>query len=750
MRGLKSSPYEGGHRVPCFIHWPEDGLNKGIDIPELSAHIDIFPTLIEICKLRTSGSLKLDGLSLFNLMKGDTSKFSNRTIIVDSQRKLHPDKWRLSSVMNRTFRLINGTELYNLSTDPGQKTDISSQYPQLVSELQQKYETWFKDIFDNWEELSYFVVGEKGQDEIMLTSHDWMDPVNTKGINSTRILCYEQPAALWTEALPVGNGRLGGMIYGGTGEEVIKLNENSVWAGGPYNSNGKGGYASLDSIRKLVFDGKGKEAEQLFEKSMMARNWATAPYQPVGNLKIVSPGQSFAENYSRELILDSAICRISYKIGKSRFTRTTFCSYPDQVMVIHMEASDSAAINSLFSLEGVTNPEGTGDEKWGLHSEGNNILILSGVTKSFESSDKRLRYECRMKVIPEGGSMRIIHGNAEMAYYPAIEIKRAHSLTIFVTAASSYVTYNDLSGNPEEKNKKVFDKIGKKIYNEILKDHIADFGSFFNRVSLDLKGENTSAITTDKRFGLFASGKDRNFPALFFQYGRYLLISSSRENGLPAALQGLWNQDVNPAWNGGFTTNINYQMNYWSSDLCNLSECRIPQLKLIKDMHSTGTETSRLNFGSKGWIFNCNTDIWLASAPIYGAYWGAWQGATAWFSNDLWDHFLFTQDTSYLRECELFRHFIEASSIIGQDRELRDAVSGKISQLPPYRIGRYGQLQEWLEDVDNPVDRHRHTSQLWRLYSGISIDPIKTPKIAEASKVVLEHKGYESTGWAMG
>jgi arylsulfatase A-like enzyme len=182
MRGLKSSPYEGGHRVPCFIHWPEGGLNKGVDIPELSAHIDILPTLIEICKLRTSGSLKLDGLSLFNLMKGDTSKFSNRTIIVDSQRKLHPDKWRLSSVMNRKFRLINGTELYDLRTDPGQKTDISSQHPQLVSELQQKYETWFKDVYDNWEELSYFVLGEKEQDEIMLTSHDWMDPVNTKGI----------------------------------------------------------------------------------------------------------------------------------------------------------------------------------------------------------------------------------------------------------------------------------------------------------------------------------------------------------------------------------------------------------------------------------------------------------------------------------------------------------------------------------------------------------------------------------------
>jgi alpha-L-fucosidase 2 len=439
------------------------------------------------------------------------------------------------------------------------------------------------------------------------------------------------------------------------------------------------------------------------------------------------------------------------------------------------------------------------------------------VTKSFDSSDKRLRYECRMKVISEGGSMKIIHKNAEMAYCPAIEVKGAIGVTILITAASSYVNYKDVSGNPEERNRKIFDKLGKKTYNEILKDHVADFGSLFNRVSLDLIGENTSAVTTDKRFGLFASGKDRNFPALFFQYGRYLLISSSRDSGLPANLQGLWNQDINPAWNGGFTTNINFQMNYWSSDLCNLSECRVPQLKLIKEMHSTGTETARLNFGSDGWVFNCNTDIWLASAPIYGAYWGAWQGATAWFSNDLWDHFLFTQDTSYLREyyplirdavifynntlvkhpkygwlvtnpssspengvggdpawtrnpdgtrnmpigicagptcdnamiSELFRHFIEASSIIGQDRKLRNAVSIKISQLSPYKIGRYGQLQEWLEDVDNPADHHRHTSHLWGLYPGTSIDPLKTPELAEAARVVLNHRGDESTGWAI-
>jgi alpha-L-fucosidase 2 len=626
---------------------------------------------------------------------------------------------------------------------------------------------------------------------------------------STRILCYDQPAALWTEALPVGNGRLGGMIYGGTGEEVIKLNENSIWAGGPYDSNGKGGYQYLDSIRNLVFEGKGKEAENLFEKTMMARDWESesAPYQPLGNLRILSPGHAFVTDYKRELLLDSAISRISYKIGKAKFTRTVFCSFPDQVMVVRIEALEHGIINNYFELEGETDRTVPRDGKWQVGPEGDNTLILSGITRSFRVSDQRLNYECRIKVVPDGGVLRIVSRDNQ----PMIEVKNANAVTLYLTAASSYKNYNDVSGDPEKKNIEILNRLKDKSYNEIYADHITDFTSLFNRVSLDLGGDDFTNTPIDKRFVLFSSGKDKNFAGLFFQYGRYLLISCSRPGGIPANLQGLWNQDMNPAWNGGFTTNINFEMNYWPSDLTNLSECREPQLKMISDMHITGSETARRNFGSDGWIFGCNTDIWLCSAPPYGAYWGAWQGATAWFSNDLWDHFLFTQDTSFLREyyplirdavifynntlvkhprygwlvtnpssspengvggdlawtrnpdgtrnrpigiCagstidnaligELFRNFIQVSSIVGKDAELRSSVSKKLKQLPPYLIGRYGQIQEWLEDVDNPTDKHRHTSQLWGLYPGTSIDPLKTPKLAEAARVVLEHKGEE-------
>jgi alpha-L-fucosidase 2 len=404
-----------------------------------------------------------------------------------------------------------------------------------------------------------------------------------------------------------------------------------------------------------------------------------------------------------------------------------------------------------------------------------------------------------------------------MCYAPGIRVKGANAVTLLLAASSSYVDYHDVSGDPAAKDRKVLRDLDGKSYQDILRDHVADFGALFNRVSLDLGGEDTSAIPTDRRFALFAGGKDRDFPALFFQYGRYLMISSSRKGGVPANLQGLWNEDFGPAWNGGYTTNINFEMNYWPSDLANLSECRIPQLETIRNMRGPGGETARLNFGADGWTCNLNTDIWLASAPIYGAYWGTWQGATAWYGCDLWDHYLFTRDPAFLEgyyplmrdavlffdqtlvrhpkygwlvtnpssspengpggdpawtrnpdgtrippvgicagpTCdnamigELFRHFIEASTALGKDGALRESVSRKLPQLPPYRIGRYGQLQEWLEDLDNPNDRHRHNSQLWGLYPGTSIDPLKTPRLAEAARVVLDHKGDESTGWSL-
>jgi alpha-L-fucosidase 2 len=315
----------------------------------------------------------------------------------------------------------------------------------------------------------------------------------------------------------------------------------------------------------------------------MSRNWETAAYQPLGNLKILSPGQIIVSDYRRELLLDSALARVSYKVGDVFFTRTAFCSSVDQVMVVRIDASKPGSINNYFQLEGVTNPTVTLDEKWGISARSNNTLILSGVTRSFDVSDKRLNYEGRIKVVAEGGKVDIILKDNN----PYIRVTGANSVTLYLTAATNFIKYNDVSGDPVAKNDKIFENIENKQYKDILCDHIKDFGALFNRVSLNLSMKETVDVSTDKRFALFAEDKDPNFAALFFQYGRYLMISCSRPGNIPASLQGIWNKDVNPAWNGGYTTNFNFEMNYWPSDLTNLSECREPQLTMIKNMHET-------------------------------------------------------------------------------------------------------------------------------------------------------------------
>jgi len=409
--------------------------------------------------------------------------------------------------------------------------------------------------------------------------------------------------------------------------------------------------------------------------------------------------------------------------------------------------------------------------------------------------------------------MTIVHKDN----HPAVKVTGADSVLLLFSAATGFRKYDDISGDPEKRNREILGRAKNKPWDRLREDHVQDFRSLFDRVSLSLSDADTSGIPTDRRFAAFAAGRNPDFASLFFQYGRYLLISSSRPGCRPANLQGIWNRDMNPAWNGGYTTNINFQMNYWPSDLTNLSECREPQLSMIRDMAETGKKTARLNFGARGWVFNLNTDIWLASAPIYGAYWGSWSTAAAWFCDDLWEHYLFTGDREYLEEfypllrdaviffdqtlvehpeygwlvtnpssspengpggdpawtynpdgtrnrpigicagstCdiallrELFTHFTEASALLGRDPELRESAAEKMKRLPPYQVGRLGQLQEWLEDLDNPDDHHRHTSHLWGLHPGTSIDPRRTPELAAAARRSLELRGDESTGWSM-
>jgi len=637
--------------------------------------------------------------------------------------------------------------------------------------------------------------------------------------SSSRSFWFDQPANLWTEALPVGNGKLGAMVYGRVHEELIKLNESSIWAGGPYNSLDQGGAPYLDSIRNLVFAGKGREAEALFEKTMMGRAWMNgegiegAAYQPLGNLRLVFPGPAGVENYRRELLMDSALVRVSYSVGDVNYRRTIFTTAIDSVMVVRLEASKPGHINAYVQLEGISDPKGQGDEVWGVNLSGNSGISLKGQTKSYPLSDQRLAYEGRIVVKTDGGKAEgILNDNL-----PMIKITNSNSVTLYFTASTNYTSFKSLSGDPVKLNDQVLGKIATKEYTEILREHVADFSSLFNRVSIKLGPDKSVNEPINVRFNNFALGSDPDFAALYYQYGRYLLISSSRFGGLPANLQGIWNEDYYPAWNSGYTTNINFEMNYWSSDLTNLSECREPQLRMIRSFAEAGAEAARRNFNADGWVSYCATDLWNFRSPIYGAYWGGWHTAGAWFCNDLWDHFLFTGDTAFLKDyypvirdaalffnetlvkhpkygwwvtnpsgspengpggdkawkfdsegkytkpvglCagstidnalvgELFDHFTEASKMLGLDDNLRNSVSKKRKNLPPYQIGQYGQLQEWLEDLDLPDDHHRHTSHLWGLYPGTSIDPLKEPKLSDAAKITLKQRGDQSTGWSM-
>jgi alpha-L-fucosidase 2 len=629
-----------------------------------------------------------------------------------------------------------------------------------------------------------------------------------------KVLWYRQPASTWVEGLPVGNGRLGAMVFGGTHEELLRLNESTVWTGGPYDPHGTGaGVRALPEVQRLVFEGKGKEAEALFEKEMMAKIWDQAQYQPLGDLRLAFPGHGVVTDYRRELDLDTAIARTSYRVDGVAFVREVFVSPVDQVIVVRLTADRPGMISLSATLNGRTNARRRGDENWIVRSEAPATVILRGQTASFRGSTERLRYEARLLAAAEGGKTEIVN----VSEHDTLKVTAADAVTLFVTAATSFKNYRDASGDPEIRAKNDLAKAASKPFDRILADHAAEHRRLFRKVELDFGPGPDPSLPTDERFEAFASGEDPNFAALYFHFGRYLLISSSRPGGQPANLQGIWNPDMNPAWGSKYTSNINLQMNYWPADVANLDECAEPFYAMIRDLSETSRQTARVNWGARGWMFGHNTDLWRATAPIHGAYWGAWHTGAGWLSTQLWDHYLFSADRKFLEThypvmksaaeffldtlvvhpkygwlvtCpsgspengpggdpmwtrnpdgtrnrpigiaagptmdlqivgELFDLCAKASEILGVDSEFRRRVKETRPKLAPMQVGRLGQLQEWLEDVDNPDDKHRHVSHLWGLYPGNSISPRKTPKLAEAAKQSLRLRGDAGTGWSM-
>lgn len=603
-------------------------------------------------------------------------------------------------------------------------------------------------------------------------------------------LWYRRPAAQWVEALPVGNGRLGAMVFGGVGQERIQINEDTLWGGGPYNPANPDAKAALPEIRRLIAAGEYQAAQALVQQKFMSKPLAQMPYQTVGDLMITMPGGDALRNYRRELDLDTAIARTEFQVGNNRYVREVFASVPDQAIVVRMTGSSA---NLALTLAFQSPQRAT------FRTEDGNTLVMTGENGDANGVKGALKFESRAVVTTTGGQIN--------ASGSQIHITGASAVTITIAAATSYKRYDDVSGDPAALTKETLAALKGKSYDDLRTRAIAEHQRLFRRVALDLgRNEAAEKLPTDERVRQSPTTDDPGLAMLYFQYGRYLLVSSSRPGTQPANLQGIWNDSLNPPWGSKYTININTEMNYWPAYITNLAETAEPLLALVKDLSETGAKMAREHYGaSRGWVTHHNTDLWRASGPIDGAQWGTWPTGGAWLSVHLWEHFIYTGDRAWLERAyplmkgsaeffletlveektngwlvtspslspenphhrgvavaagptmdsailrDLFDACIASAKILGRDADFAAQVRAARDRLPPYKIGQQGQLQEWLEDWDAvaPEQRHRHVSHLYGLYPSNQITLRGTPELAAAVKKTLDTRGDISTGWAI-
>lgn len=602
-------------------------------------------------------------------------------------------------------------------------------------------------------------------------------------------LWYDEPAGdEWVRALPLGNGRLGAMVYGNPGGERIQLNEDTVWAGSPYRNDSPDARAALPKVRELIFKGEHARAQKLAGETFFKGPHGMM-YQPVGDLVLSFPGHETYRDYYRELNLQTAVAVTRYSVDGVAYTRELFASAPDQVIVVRLSASRPGSIGFTASLES--------PQQATVLSRANE-LILSGKTGDHEGVPGKIRFQTIARFEAAGGSV-----SAENA---TVKVSGADTVTVRISIASNFKKYDDIGADEQARARHYLKRSEKKSYTELLDAHQTDYQTYFNRVKLDLGVTQAARKPTDERVAAFARGSDPQLIELYFQFGRYLLISSSRPGTQPANLQGIWNREMLPPWDSKYTLNINAQMNYWPAHLTNLAELHEPLIGMIKDLSVSGRETARTMYGAGGWVVHHNTDIWRITGPVDGVFWGMWPMGGAWLAHHLWEHYLYTGDRRYLRDIypalkgaagfyvdflvaepghgklvvvpsnspenapqsrpdvsiaagtaldnqlvfELFSNTIRAAGILGSDRRFAEILQAKRAALPPMRIGRLGQLQEWLEDLDSPNDTHRHVSHLYGLYPAALISLYRTPQLFDAARRSLEYRGDLSTGWSMG
>lgn len=598
-------------------------------------------------------------------------------------------------------------------------------------------------------------------------------------------LWYSQPAQNWSEALPIGNSRLGAMVYGGTEREELQLNEETFWAGSPYDNNNTNAVHVLPIVRKLIFEGRNQEAQRLIDANFLTRQHGMS-YLTLGSVYLDFPGHKDTSDFYRDLNLEDATTTTRYQVGDVTYTRTTFASFTDNVIIIHVKANKPHSLNFKVAYNCPL--------KYEAHSQ-NEKLTITCQGKEQEGLKAALRAECQIEVKTNG---TVNSTNNQL------QINEASEATVYISAATNYVNYQDVSANESERADSYLKKALETPYKQALKNHISSYKKQFDRVSLNLALSKASKVEvskaeTPKRIQNFNKGEDMALAALLFQYGRYLLISSSQPGGQPANLQGIWNNSTNAPWDSKYTININTEMNYWPAEVTNLSEMHSPLFSMLKDLSVTGAKTARTMYDCNGWMAHHNTDLWRICGVVDFAAAGMWPSGGAWLAQHLWQHYLFTGDKEFLKEyypilkgtAQFYLDFLTehptykwmvvapsvspehgpitagctmdnqiafdalhntllASQIIGEQPAFQDSLKQMLDKLPPMQIGRHNQLQEWLEDVDNPKDEHRHISHLYGLYPSNQISPYQNPELFQAARTTLHQRGDKATGWSIG
>ncbi len=604
-------------------------------------------------------------------------------------------------------------------------------------------------------------------------------------------LWYDKPAQVWTEALPLGNGRLGVMLYGNPAAEQMQLNEETIWAGRPNNNANPEALEWIPKIRQMVLEGKYLEAQNAATAHVKASTNSGMPYQSFGDLRVTFPGHSRYDHYYRELSLDSARAVVRYRVDGVNYQRETFVSLTDQVIITRITADQPAKVTFNATL---TSPH----QDVFIASDGDDIT-LQGVSSLHEKLKGKVEFQGRVTAKTKGGVTTCRDG--------VLTVEGADEAVLYTSIATNFVNYKDITADFVARAKDYLTKALTQGYAEAKRTHVAAYRQQIGTASLWLGDDQYADVPTDLRVERFKQTNDAFLVATYFKFGRYLLISCSQPGGQAANLQGIWNDKLFPSWDCKYTCNINLEMNYWPSEVTNLSWLNEPLFRLIREVSETGKESARVMYGSNGWVLHHNTDIWRITGAIDNAPSGMWASGGAWLCRHLWEHYLYTGDVEFLRQVypilrgaalffdetmvkepthgwlvvcpsnspenthagsdgkastaagcsmdtelvfDLWNEVIAASEILDTDKEYAARLQSRLKEMAPLQIGHWGQLQEWMFDWDNPDDTHRHVSHLYALYPSNQISPYRTPELFDAARTSLIHRGDPSTGWSMG